>query len=112
MKDALFISWVGMGLVFVGLLALWGMMAVVVKLTNINKTVPAPGEPVFSLTDKDLDLDCKRKAAAVAVTTAMALMNTSLITSPHRENESISPWQAAHRSRQLSPTQFLPRRKD
>ena len=112
MKDALFISWVGMGLVFVGLMALWGMMAVVVKLTNNKKTVPAPDELNLSLIDKDLDLESKRKAAAAAVTAAMALMNTSLAPSPHRENENMSPWQAAHRSRQFSPTQFLPRRKD
>ena len=40
MKDALFISWVGMGLVFIGLIALWVMMAVVVKLTKQKKFGP------------------------------------------------------------------------
>ena len=39
MKDALFISLVGMGLVFIGLLALWVMMAIVVKLTASKKSL-------------------------------------------------------------------------
>jgi hypothetical protein len=112
MKDALFISWVGMGLVFVGLIALWVMMAIVVNLTNVKKSLPEASDSLLSLTDKDLDLDCKRKAAAAAVTTAMALMNTSFTSSPHRENESLSPWQAAHRNRQQLPIQIFPRRKD
>ncbi|MDP2966711.1 MAG: OadG family protein [Pelolinea sp.] len=112
MKDALFISWVGMSLVFVGLLALWGMMAVVVKLTNIKKAAPAASESISSIPDKDLGLECKRKAAAAAVTAAMVLMNTSFATSPHREKEVISPWQAAYRTRQNSFNNSLPRRKD
>lgn len=112
MKDALFISWVGMGLVFVGLLALWGMMAAVVKLTNIKKPVSAAAESISSIPDKDQDLECKRKAAAAAITVAMALMNTSFTTSPHREKEIVSPWQAAYRTRQNSFINSLPRRKD
>jgi Na+-transporting methylmalonyl-CoA/oxaloacetate decarboxylase gamma subunit len=112
MKDALFISWVGMGLVFIGLLALWGMMAVVVKLTNNNKNIPELGETSLISTDKDLGLECKQKTAAAAVSAVLALMNTSFSPSPHRDKESMSPWQAAHRSRQFSSTQLLPRRKD
>lgn len=112
MKDALFISWVGMGLVFVGLLALWGMMAVLVKLTNSRKAASATDESVSSIADKDSDPECKRKAASAAVAVAMALMNTSFTASPHREIERMSPWQAAHRSHQISPTQYLPRRKE
>lgn len=112
MKEALFISWVGMGMVFVGLLALWAMMAVVVKLTNTKKTNPEPGESVLTLTEKEFDLECKQKAAAAAVTAVLALMHTSLTPSPHRDIESMSPWQAAHRSRQFSSTHFPLRGKD
>lgn len=112
MKDALFISAVGMGLVFVGLLALWGMMAVVVRLTNIQKPVHTEVDSISSVPTMDQNLEYKRKAAAAAVTAAMALLNTSSTTIAHRENGVISPWQAAHRSRQISSTQSLPRRKD
>jgi Na+-transporting methylmalonyl-CoA/oxaloacetate decarboxylase gamma subunit len=112
MKDALFISAVGMGLVFVGLLALWGMMAVVVKLTNIKKIIPAMSKSISSLPGKDVDLERKRKAAAVAVTTAVALMDTSFTVSSHKEKEGISPWQAANRAHQTSINNHPPRRKD
>ena len=112
MKDALSISAVGMGLVFIGLLALWGMMAVVVKLTNIKKIIPAAAKSISSLPDKDVDLEHKRKTAAVAVTTAVVLMNTSFTASSHKEKEGLSPWQAANRARQTSIINHPPRRKD
>jgi hypothetical protein len=112
MQDALFISWVGMGLVFIGLIALWLMMVVVVKLTNTKSLDLEPGKIIPTLDEKDFDLECKQKAAAAAVTAVLALMNTSFIPSSHMENESMSPWQAAHRSRQFSSILFPPRRKD
>ncbi len=71
MKDAFFITWVGMSLVFLGLLALWGMMAVLVKLT---KSAPAKDKPLISFPEKDFDLECKHKAAAAAVAVVMALI--------------------------------------
>lgn len=112
MKDALYISIVGMGMVFIGLLALWAMMAIVVKLTSSKKSLPEPIEGLSNTSNKDSDLECKQKAAAAAVSAVLALMNTSLSPSPHEENESISPWQAAHRSRQFSSSRFLTQKKD
>ena len=111
MKDALYISFVGMGLVFIGLLALWAMMAIVVKLTASKKSLSKPVDGLSKIASKDSDLECKQKAAAAAVTAVLALMNTSLSPSPHEENESISPWQAAYRSRQFSSTQLLTPKK-
>ena len=112
MKDALFISVVGMGLVFIGLLALWVMMVIVVKLTARKINLPKPVNDLSNITNKDSELECRQKAAAAAVSAALVLMNTSLSPSPHEENESISPWQAAHRSRQFSSSQFLSPKKD
>jgi Na+-transporting methylmalonyl-CoA/oxaloacetate decarboxylase gamma subunit len=112
MKDALFITWVGMGLVFIGLLALWGMMAFVVKLTNGRKKVSVPGKTHEDQEDAGSDPDCIRMAAAAAVSAALVLMNTTFSASPHREKEEMSPWQAAHRSLQISAELILPRRKD
>ena len=111
MKEALFISWFGMSLVFIGLLALWGMMAAVVKLTNGRKKVSVPGISLETQEDAGSDPDCIRMAAAAAVSAAMVLMNTSFSASLHRENEGMSPWQAAHRNRQISSELNLPRRK-
>lgn len=112
MKDALFISLVGMGLVFIGLLALWLMMAIVVKLTASKKSLPEPVAGSSNISNKDSDLECKQKAAAAAVSAVLALMNSSLSPSPYEENESISPWQAAHRSRQFSSSQLLSQKKE
>jgi hypothetical protein len=112
MKDALFISLVGMGLVFIGLLALWAMMAIVVRLTAYKKSLPEIVGGLSNISSKDSDLECKQKAAAAAVSAVLALMNTSLSPSPHEENEIISPWQTAHRSRQFSTTQLRPPIKD
>lgn len=112
MKDALYISFVGMGLVFIGLLALWVMMAILVKLTARKKSFSESFNNQSKISNKESDLECKQKAAAAAVTAVLALMNTSLAPSPHEENESISPWQAAHRCRQLSSSQLLSPKKD
>ena len=112
MKDALFISMVGMGLVFIGLLALWVMMAVIVKLTTRKIRLLEVVNGLSNISNKDSDLECKQKAAAAAVAAVLALMNTSLSPSPHEENESISPWQAAHRSRQFSSSRLLSQKKD
>lgn len=107
MRDALFITLVGMGLVFVGLIALWLMMAIVVKLTSNNKNSPEPVAGQSGISSKESDLEYKQKAAAAAVAAVLTFMNTSLTPSPHMEQDSISPWQAAHRSRQFSYTQLL-----
>jgi Na+-transporting methylmalonyl-CoA/oxaloacetate decarboxylase gamma subunit len=112
MKDAFFISWVGMGLVFIGLFALWGMMAVIVKLTNIKTTDPVENDSIHLIPDNNLDMESKRKATAVAVATAMALVNTSSTASTHQEKELLSAWQTAYRIGQNSTFYRLPRRKD
>ena len=112
MKDALFISIVGVGLVFSGLLALWAMMAIVVTLTTSKKSLPESDKGLSNTSNKDSDLECKQKAAAAAVCALLALMNTSHSPSPHEENESISPWQAAHRSSQFSSSRLLSQKKD
>ncbi len=112
MKDALYISWVGMGLVFIGLMALWGMMAALVALTSPRRIAKPALAATLSSPDADHDLECRRMAAAAAVTAAMALMNTTFTTSPHNEKDLISPWQSAYRSRQVAINQNSLRRKD
>ena len=112
MKEALFISLIGMVLVFIGLLALWVMMAIIVKLTARKRNLPESLDGLSNISNQDSGLECKQKAAAAAVSAVLALMNTSLSPSPYEENESISPWQAAHRSRQFSSSQLFSPKKD
>lgn len=106
-QSALQIALYGMGLVFIGILLLWGMMAVMVMLfpdhrrkTDEKAAQSSPDE-----------LDNKRLAAAIAVATAVEMHNTSIQSSSHKERENISAWQAAHRSRQMSQTRTISLRK-
>jgi Na+-transporting methylmalonyl-CoA/oxaloacetate decarboxylase gamma subunit len=99
MQTALQISLYGMGLVFIGILFLWAMMALMVRLFSDEKKQTKVEGNQTSPSD---DLDNKRLAAAIAVSTAIEMHNPSILTSSHKERESISAWQAAHRSRQLN----------
>jgi Na+-transporting methylmalonyl-CoA/oxaloacetate decarboxylase gamma subunit len=99
LQQALQISLVGMGLVFLGILVLWAMMALLVRIfadkqkTTENKTTRSE--------DSD-ELENKRLAAAIASATAIEMHNISILSSSHKERESISAWQSAHRSQQLN----------
>lgn len=98
LTKALYISALGIGLVFLGILALWGLMELAGWLTipKHPKTIPdKTAKP-----SKDF-IEARRKAVAAAVITAMALQNTAFTASTHRKREVITPWQAAHRSHQL-----------
>jgi Na+-transporting methylmalonyl-CoA/oxaloacetate decarboxylase gamma subunit len=112
MKDAFFITYVGMGLVFMGLLALWLLMALLVRFTSKRKQVLINPTPESKGEENDQDFECKQKAAAAAVAAVMALMNATLSASSHNENERLSPWQTAHRFHSLNTSIKSPIRKD
>jgi len=96
---ALQITLVGMGLVFVGILALWALMAWMVRLFADKKPVSPEGT---SKTGEDTaGLEQKRLAAAIAVASALGLQNTTISISTHKEREVMSAWQTAHRSQQV-----------
>ena len=109
MNNALLISLIGGGMVFIGLILLWLMMAALVKLTTLKKTIQPTDKQVSETVDRDLE--CKQKAAIAAVGTVMALLNSTFTVSSHKEKETISPWQSASRSRQINQANNLPLRK-
>jgi Na+-transporting methylmalonyl-CoA/oxaloacetate decarboxylase gamma subunit len=98
LQQALQISLVGMGLVFLGILVLWAMMALLVRLFADK---PKNTEDETTLSEDADDRGTKRLASAIAVATAIEMQNISILSSSHKERESISAWQAAHRSQQL-----------
>lgn len=106
---ALQITLVGMGLVFIGILALWAMMALMVRLfADKKKDVRTDSEKV---TDETADREQKRLAAVIAVASAIGIQSTGISISTHKEREMISAWQAAHRSHQVyRTTPSFPRR--
>ena len=109
LQPALQISLVGMGLVFLGILVLWAMMAILVRIFA-DKHKNTEDETTKS-EDSDM-LEKKRLAAAIAAATAIEMHNISILSSSHKERESISAWQAAHRSQQLNKSRSSFSRKN
>jgi len=96
---ALQITLVGMGLVFIGILALWAMMALLVRLFADKKEKSLSETEMAA--DETTDREQKRLAAAIAVASAIGIQNTSITLSTHKDRAMISAWQAAHRSHQV-----------
>lgn len=103
--NALIITGIGVGLVFIAILLLWGLMELVVRI----KDAPEKSEEV----DEDADSgvgpedfvsnDHKRQAAVAAVAVAMALSSSSSqFARPDGSQLNVSSWQAVRRAAQFS----------
>lgn len=95
--QSLWITAIGMSLVFIGIIVLWGLMQVLVYVFTEKKPIYKEKE---TIADTD-ELEQKRLAAAIAVACMIGMYNTSISYSSHKERESISAWQAVHRSHQI-----------
>jgi Na+-transporting methylmalonyl-CoA/oxaloacetate decarboxylase gamma subunit len=97
---ALQITVVGMGLVFAAILILWGLMAILVRITPDTRKTSAEGTPEHG---SDL-VERRRRAAASAV--AIALAQQAQTTEPHEfplpPTAIVSAWQAVLRTRMLN----------
>jgi hypothetical protein len=118
MVKGLLISGIGMGLVFVVIIMLWGVMAVLVRLTSgTRKNKGAAGDlPVVlkAVTTDGVVADgttLKRKAAAIAMAYALGTISgrPGRTTSEQLANEA-SSWVAVGRARQLSDQSLRGRR--
>jgi Na+-transporting methylmalonyl-CoA/oxaloacetate decarboxylase gamma subunit len=109
MKNALLITIIGGGMVFLGLILLWVMMSLLVKLTTQKN--PPPASPENKVEIDNLEIARKKKAAVAAVSAAMTLLNSTVGASSHREDALISSWQAMHRNRQINQASQITRRK-
>ena len=110
--QGLMIAAIGMGLVFVVIIFLWGLMALLMRLTSggdhpeaetqLPETTDAALAPEIEKTER------QRKAAAAVVAVSLALAaqrqngSSASIEGPKGR---ITPWQAFHRSRQVNPEQ-------
>jgi hypothetical protein len=96
LTNALLITAVGMSLVFVSILLLWGLMAALVRIAGLLQN---------SVEDKDHKLHkIRRQAAAIAVSVAMAQQVDA--TEPHEFPQPptplVSAWQAVMRTKMHS----------
>ncbi|MCD6576572.1 MAG: OadG family protein [Anaerolineaceae bacterium] len=109
MKDVLWISLIGAGLVFLGLVVLWLLMDVLVSVTSRKKKdekeIAREGTAGI---ENEIDLQYKQKAAAASVAVSLALLNTSFLSSRQINNKGLSSWQIIHRSQQIYNKVELP----
>jgi len=109
LTQGLMIAAIGMGLVFVVIIFLWGLMALLMRLTS-GRQAPKAEDADLKKTDVGMVPDVEqterqRRAAAAAV--AVDLAFASLARRPAAAKEwrkgEVSPWQAFHRSRGTAP---------
>lgn len=107
-EQGLLITGIGMGLVFVVIIFLWGLMALMMRLTS-GKEKKTTEAPLPAQTDEPLvpeldNAEGQRRAAAAAVAVSMALSSAGrkqLPAAAQSDSGNLSPWQAVHRARQM-----------
>jgi len=106
-QQGLLIAAIGMGLVFIVIIFLWGLMALMMRITSRGEKVEEPVE-MGEETDAPLvpemqAAESQRWAAAAAVAVEIALIASSSLSKKRQGNHGgeLSPWQVFHRSRQL-----------
>jgi Na+-transporting methylmalonyl-CoA/oxaloacetate decarboxylase gamma subunit len=105
--SALWITLIGMGLVFVALLLLWGLMALLVNATSRMAEREAAAVEEDAAEEELPDASAtRRKAAAAAVAVAMAAAGTSgaqpMAQASQNTTERPGTWQAVMRSNRLN----------
>ncbi len=117
--QSLWITLIGMGLVFVGILLLWGLMEVLMRFSarfsveeDQKSPEEEPAEPETSHTEEippsAANLEPKKRAAAAAVAIALALRPAPTLAAP--PSSAGSAWQTVTRSSQLNQATHIPRK--
>lgn len=108
LPNALWITLIGMGIVFIAIVLLWGLMALIVRLTAEKEPGAAEAPAVVSPEEAGSEpsaADLRRgraAAASAAVTAALALQGKKRTLLPTRQEYSVSPWQAVGRIGELT----------
>lgn len=111
--DGLLIAAIGMGLVFLALILLWGLMALMSSIRfksdhkdQVAKPAPAKAAEFEAETGDEL----RMRAAAAAVATSLALQGQTAWAVPPAP-QGLSPWQISGRSTQFSQNSMVITRK-
>jgi sodium pump decarboxylase gamma subunit len=121
-SQALIITVIGMGLVFIAIIALWGLMELMVRVTaryarkeeaEESEGAGEEAEPAAESVTEAVDglADLKRKVAAAAVALALAQEAEQPVYSQVASYTSGSAWQAVSRGGQLNQRASLYSRK-
>ena len=108
-QQGLLITAIGMGLVFAVIIFLWGMMALLLRLTSREKKVADEGLEPSPEIEQALEtefsvIERQRRAAAVAVAYAISADELSGERSKSEaQTTGLNAWQMVHRARQIDP---------
>lgn len=118
MAEALWITLIGMGLVFAAILALWGLMALLVWATALREKRPAPSESLAEVAPAAPEGDssaAEAAAAASAASAAAAAVAVALaMTGEPRHGDGgnqVGAWQAVQRAGQLDQNMAVSRKR-
>ncbi len=104
--QALIITLIGMGLVFLAIIALWGLMALIVRAFAANGEEAGAGEaeeaPQADAAGDEVGRlhELRRRAAAAAVAVALARRQAPAPLAPAGPSNTLSAWQAVMRADQ------------
>lgn len=107
LKQGLLITVTGMGIVFAMILILWGIMALLVKLTNRPEKEEAAEEAAASLPEPEPATvtsqgDASALAAAIAVAYALSVKPKTAFAADIQSIQTGSTWLAAGRAQQVA----------
>jgi hypothetical protein len=114
MENALWITLIGMGLVFVAILFLWGLMALLVWLTQEREPARSEPKPAAQPAAQDevpdpiVLLERKRRAAAAAYVAALSIRK---VKGAAARPALVSAWQAVQRASLISQRSDSSRKK-
>ncbi len=121
MINALWITLIGMGLVFAAILLLWGLMALLVRVAAEpaeteaqEEQAPSGASPVGEadrIAAVPSEVERKRRAAAAAVAVTLALRRYRRVDGAAQPSGSVSAWQAVHRAGRISQGATISRKK-
>jgi sodium pump decarboxylase gamma subunit len=105
LKQGLLITVVGMGIVFAMILILWGIMVLLVKLTNRTEKEDATEESAVFLPEpiaETIPDEAPALAAAIAVAYALSAKPKTVFASDTQSIQTGSTWLAAGRAQQIA----------
>ena len=98
MEDALWITVVGMGLVFAAIVLLWGLMALLVRLAAVPEAVPEKSQDAQAAERTEL----RRRVAVAAVAAALAMEGQQGQEAEGEAGDHATSWQVAQRAAGLN----------
>lgn len=114
LNQGLLIAAIGMGLVFLALIFLWGLMALMAKIPAEKESEKVTPSEEVSMAIPEVEMipesAVRKKAAVAAVATALGLQKSAMSLKP-RSPHAISSWLVTRRSGQYIQNVLIKNRK-